>query len=334
MPQLAKANPRNSRIPAHAAPAVGYRSRRALRRMLFKHARDRRAAAAARQAGVCTVGPGGFVLELAALDAAYFGPRRRPVRGKGFSRDHLCATLPATRAPAATPARPRRPPRRYASAQSPNSDWSGAASKGQKRSCTAVAGTRLEVGWISRFLLHRFLRERSEFLRDLGKTWVLKPPRPLQLRRLLATQHLWADFKAKLVAEVLRTAPRASARERASENRAKKTPHGTAVGKRVALLLAAEAAAAAKEERITSAEPRPGRDRPVARPPRSRATHRRRRTPRSRARNRRGGRRPRRRDIEDAGTSAKPSSRRPRRPRGARRSAPWPRGPGTSRSGA
>ena len=37
--------------------------------MLFKHARDRRAAAAARQAGVCTVGPGGFVLELAALDA-------------------------------------------------------------------------------------------------------------------------------------------------------------------------------------------------------------------------------------------------------------------------
>jgi len=46
-------------------------SRRALRRLLYKSTRDRHSISKSKQLGLCTVGPGGIVLELAMLNAAY-----------------------------------------------------------------------------------------------------------------------------------------------------------------------------------------------------------------------------------------------------------------------
>ncbi|KAH8083941.1 zinc-binding domain-containing protein [Aureococcus anophagefferens] len=49
-------------------------SRRALRRLLYKSTRDRHSISKSKQLGLCTVGPGGIVLELAMLNAAYESP--------------------------------------------------------------------------------------------------------------------------------------------------------------------------------------------------------------------------------------------------------------------
>ena len=46
-------------------------SRRALRRLLYKSTRDRHSISRSKQLGLCAVGPGGCVLELAMLNAAY-----------------------------------------------------------------------------------------------------------------------------------------------------------------------------------------------------------------------------------------------------------------------
>ncbi|KAH8075958.1 zinc-binding domain-containing protein [Aureococcus anophagefferens] len=198
-------------------------SRRALRRLLYKSTRDRHSISKSKQLGLCTVGPGGIVLELAMLNAAYESP------------------------------------------SNPMTDWSDATFFGQKRGSARKSnlqpdfnarlhgadddahGGGLDLALPLPLFNHD---ERAPFTKDVSE-WVLTLPTAAAIRDMLVTQEMWKNFRSNLVEDVLAASPRASNRDRVEASRREPARHnGTAVSKRVALFMGAEANRAKAEEKV------------------------------------------------------------------------------------
>ena len=121
---------------------------------------------------------------------------------------------------------------------------------GQKHGCTVLTTMRTEVGWISRYLFHSLITTNAPFTKDVSE-WVLTLPTAAAIRDMLVTQEMWKNFRSNLVEDVLAASPRASNRDRVEASRREPARHnGTAVSKRVALFMGAEANRAKAEEKV------------------------------------------------------------------------------------